>query len=319
MQLSLTRHLRARVLGIATKEADFLHRGFSGGDAPSRAHLEEVGRSFIGGYNAALNHIDPEALSRILNTVPRSFQGFAFEGAAMALTVQDLLTPWRRSRLTVFLAGIGAPHLYLGYVGAGWAAARLRTGVDGLFARLDPLLRWLVLDGYGFHEGYFHHPRYIQRAQLPRRFSGYARRAFDQGLGRSIWFVSCADVARVGEIVKGFPQGRHGDLWSGIGLGCAYAGATTMATLTALSSLAGVCLPQVAQGVAFAAKARLLAATPATHTEVACKLLCGMTVPEAASVTDAALRDLPPDGLEPAYEVWRQRIQRHFTLCGANG
>src|SRR3954467_5106547 len=105
MPLLLTRRLRNRLLGISLDEADFSQRGFSGGDSARRAHLEEIGRSFIGGYNAALSDMDPEVLSKLLNIVPTEFRGFAYEGAAMALTVRDLLTPWGSSRLAVFLAG----------------------------------------------------------------------------------------------------------------------------------------------------------------------------------------------------------------------
>ena len=34
---------------------------------------------------------------------------------------------------------------------------------------------------------------------------------------------------------------------------------------------------------------------------------------DAAKVTDAALENLPADGAEPAYEIWRQRIQAQFA------
>ncbi len=36
-------------------------------------------------------------------------------------------------------------------------------------------------------------------------------------------------------------------------------------------------------------------------------------VAKAAAVTDRARENLPPDGAEPAYEVWRQRIQAQFA------
>ena len=57
-----------------------------------------------------------------------------------------------------FLAGPGAAHTYMVHVGAGWALAQLRRRVDRALARLDPLLGWLAVDGYGFHQGYFRWP-----------------------------------------------------------------------------------------------------------------------------------------------------------------
>jgi enediyne biosynthesis protein E3 len=68
----------------------------------------------------------------------------------------------------------------------------------------------------------------------------------------------------------------------------------------------------VAQGAAFAAKARLLTGLVVPHTELAIKTYCEMSVEDAAAITDQALVDLPPDGPRPAYEIRRQRIQDHF-------
>jgi hypothetical protein len=199
------------------------------------------------------------------------------------------------------------------HVGAGWALARVRTGQGRYFHRMDPLLRWLAMDGYGFHEGYFHPRRTIDAGTRPRRVSGYGRRAFDQGLGRSLWFVCGADVERLVRTIAGLAPERHGDLWSGVGLAAAYAGGVSAAELETLRTSAGACLPAVAQGAAFAAKTRLRAGNPAEHTALGCQIVCGESLQEAAHATDAALEDLSGDtDAQPAYEQWRQRIQHHF-------
>jgi hypothetical protein len=88
------------------------------------------------------------------------------------------------------------------------------------------------------------------------------------------------------------------------------------ADLLALGESAGAYRPQLAQGVAFAAKARERAGNPAAHTDMASRLLCGMSAAEAAAVTDETLLDLPPDGDVPAYEVWRLRIQARLGGAG---
>ena len=38
-----------------------------------------------------------------------------------------------------------------------------------------------------------------------------------------------------------------------------------------------------------------------------------MSADEAAGLTDQALVDLPSDGVLPAFEIWRQRIQAHWS------
>jgi len=307
------------LLTIRTEEATFARRGFRAGEAGAVARLERSGKSFLAGYHSALEHEVPAALAARLDAVDAEFRGFAFEGAGMGLALLDFLTPWRAGQLRAFLAGAGEPHTYMVHVGIGWAIARLpwlRARLDRPLARLDPLLRWLAADGYGFHEGYFHWRRSLKSQTRPRRLTGYAARAFDQGLGRSLWFVEGGDVARIPAAIAAFPADRRADLWSGVGLACAYAGGVDAESIRQLRAHAGDYLPQVAQGVAFAAKARSRAGNPAEHTDLACRIIGSVSADEAAAITDHALADLPGDGAEPAYEVWRQRVQLTFAGQG---
>ncbi len=69
---------------------------------------------------------------------------------------------------------------------------------------------------------------------------------------------------------------------------------------------------ELAQGAAFAAKARQKAGNTAPHVDAACEILCGCSAAEAAELTDLTLRDLPPDAELPAYEVWRERVRRRL-------
>lgn len=272
-----------------------------------------MGRTFVRGYNMSLVEDDLRTLAGELDLVDPEFRGFAFEGAAMGLTLLDYLSIGNRGRFQSFLDGPGQAHPYMLHVGAGWALARLPLNVSRLLSRLDPLLGWLALDGYGFHEGYFRWKRSFEKRAVPGGISGYAVRAFDQGLGRSLWFVCCADLGRIAAGISGFPSDRRGDLWSGIGLACAYAGGANRRALSKLRDAAGPYTAQVAQGAAFAAKARQRAANPAMHTELACEILCGMSAEEAATVTDLAIENISATATEPVYEMWRQRIQTRFA------
>jgi len=226
----------------------------------------------------------------------------------------DRLTPWNRSRVAKFLMGPGDPHAYMIHVGAGWVLARMPGSVEKFIARFDPLLRWLIVDGYGFHEAFFHWPRYLGGAPVPDRLHGYALRAFDQGFGRCLWFVEGTDARRIAQTIAGFPPERRGDLWSGVGLASVYAGEVGETELQLLRDSARPFIPQLAQGVAFAAKARQRAGNLKPYHDLACGVLCQLSAAEAAQVSDDALENLPSDGAQPAYEIWRQRIQQRFFL-----
>nr|VFK15427.1 MAG: Protein of unknown function (DUF1702) [Candidatus Kentron sp. LFY] len=95
-----------------------------------------------------------------------------------------------------------------------------------------------------------------------------------------------------------------------------YAGDVEQNTLAGLHKLVVPHRAELAQGAAFAAKARERAGNPTAHTELACGLFCGETAVVAAKVTDDILQRLSAEdrgsGNAPAYEIWRQGIRQHF-------
>jgi hypothetical protein len=207
----------------------------------------------------------------------------------------------------------------MAHVGAGWALARTSLRLARRLGALDPLLRWLVLDGYGFHAGYFHHREAIQRQDRPWVLRGYEQNVFDQGLGRALWFVKGANGGAVTQALGAFPLHRQADLWSGVGLAAAYAGPVGNKELATLHSAAGPYRPELGQGAAFAAKARERAGNPAQHTERACWVFCGLDAAAAAAITDLALERLEPTDDAAAYAAWRADIRKRIgTVSSRN-
>lgn len=298
-------------------------RGFPEKNPAARELLETVGRSFLTGYAYAVEARTPADAERPLEAVAPQFRGFAYEGAAMAFAVLDAL-PWGGDgRVATFLAGRGGAHVYMAYVGVGWAMARVpRFRWPKLYAP-DPVLRWLVLDGYGFHQAYFHTRRYVheqfQEREFPWPTDGprwYAHRAIDQGIGRAMWFVGGTDADLVATMIDRFPEQRRADLYSGAGLAATYAGGADEDELRRFLDRAGIHRPQVAQASAFAASARLRAGLETPHTGLATTVLCGRSPAEAARVCDELRPDGGGVGPEPAYEVWRKRIADELRIHG---
>jgi enediyne biosynthesis protein E3 len=304
--------LRRRLLGLQAVETSYVRRGFRGATADVQARLDRIGAAFLGGYHAALEHDTPADLAAALHSMEADLCGFAFEGAAMGLALLDFLTPWRRTRISGFLRGAGDAHAYMAHVGAGWVWARWPVNVRRAGQHLDPVLGWLAFDGWGFHEGFFHWPKYIAAQPPPEKLKGFERRVFDQGFGRSLWFVNGGNIELIAQTISIFPPGRQFDLWSGIGLAATYAGSISEASLGQLRDKSGSFQPQLAQGAAFAAKARQRAGNMTDYTGRATKILCGLSADDAARLTDEALENLPADSAVPAYEIWRGRIQNHF-------
>jgi hypothetical protein len=300
-----------RLLAIDQHEVEFARRGFSCSDPAVRQRLENVGRIFLHGYHAALAVGDQAALAGHCNEIASEHRGFAYEGAAMALALRDGIS-LRGDSFPRFVAGAGKRHIFMLHVGAGWAYARLpwlRRRMETMIRKLNPVLRWLVIDGYGFHEGYFHGKARLASGDPAPRLSQDARHVFFQGFGRSLWFVHGADARLIASTISSFPPMYRGDAWSGVGLACAYAGGISPDAIASLRLEAGAHAAALAQGAAFAAKARQLAGNPATHTEMACAVFCRMRAEEAAALCDATLTRIDP--LRPCpYQHWRELLQQ---------
>lgn len=317
------RSLRGRVLTPDVSETLLSVRGFHVKSPQARDLLETVGSSFLTGFGHAAKARDAAEAEAGLEQVPERFRGFAYEGAAMGFAVRDGLPFGRHDHVERFLRGRAGAHVYMAYIGVGWAMARvprLRWKVLTAAAP-DPLLRWLVLDGYGFHQAYFHTDRYVRQQYQEPDFpwpaqdpAGYARRAIDQGIGRAMWFVGGTDAALVADMIDAFPAGRRADLYSGAGLAATYAGGADKAELELFWERAGEHRALVAQASAFAATARVQAGLLVPHTELATAVFCDVTPAEAEQICAECIPVPTVDTDEaPAFEVWRRRIAERFT------
>ncbi|RKT55211.1 DUF1702 family protein [Saccharothrix australiensis] len=319
------RALRRRILTPAMSETSVAVRGFHEKSPESTEMLETVGRMFLTGYGYAAESRHPLEVEERLEELPVRFKGFAYEGAAMGFAVRDGLPFGSRRSVAEFLTGRADKHIYMAYVGVGWALARVpRFRWPAVTASLsDHLLRWLVLDGYGFHQAYFHPDKYVHAhyrepsfpwpADYPQTYIG---RAIDQGIGRALWFVGGTDPNVVADTIESFPAERHSDLYSGAGLAATYAGGGDERELAVFRDRAGEHLPVVAQACAFAATARVRAGLVVPHNEIASRVFCGMGVAEASDVSVRHQPSGPVEGDVPAYEVWRRRVADEFRARG---
>ena len=300
--------VRNLLLRISDTEVSFARRGFE--PSSLQPHLEEIGRSFLVGYHLALDDATVFSHGTAISNGDPTYQGFVFEGAAMAFAITDSLSLRKRNQWQQFLDGVGAPHRYVVHVGLGWAYARIpwyRRNPEKYMDRFDPLLKWLVLDGYGFHEGFFNWKKWLSSSNLQPPWSDQGKRVFDQGLGRSLWFVKGADVAKIAAVIESMHPSRRPDFWSGIGLAAAYAGDASCDEIESLVEASGNHRDYLAQGVTFGAEARELADIQAEHTDRICKIVCGMSASDAAELTRSAKPTFPRKHSD--YETWRSNIR----------
>jgi hypothetical protein len=330
MAATLLGAFRKRLIAPDTSDAEFATLGFALDDAPARGQLEHAALQLLMGFEFAIEQKGHDALVTRLETLQREYRGFAYEGAVMALTVRDTMSPVPGNRLTEsFLAGPGyedgpgSKHIFMAYLGIGFALGRLPKM---LWGRALPeqskladhrALRWLIIDGYGFHEAFFDHRKWVDEQYVSRKYpwpgsADYTNRVVDQGIGRAMWFVYGGNVERLLAAVNAFPPARRPDLFSGCGLAASYGGGVDGDALEALLKGAWEYRAEIGVGAVLALRARVVADLVIPHSELAAQVFCGRDAEQASEIARHAIIDLPEDGAVPAYEVFRQRIQKHF-------
>ncbi|MGH3756332.1 DUF1702 family protein [Actinophytocola sp.] len=320
--------LRQFVLAPKLSAVTFAEREFPGADSPATERLEAIPQAVVCGFEWGIAARDLWEVRRRLELVEPEQRGFAYEGAAMAFAVRDAMAGGSGRRTRELLLGPGAPHVFLTYIGIGFAMARLPRPLwrniipDLTDSPYYPTMTWLAVDGYGFDLAYFHTSRYVdeQRVPAPYPWEGspdYFPRAVDQGIGRALWFINGADWRATAAAVNRFDEARRPDLWSGVGLAATFAGGCTADGLAALREAAGGLWPQLGLGVVFAIKARTFAGHVPAHSALAAEVLAGLSVSDAVTIADRTEADSTGHDAardtEPLYERWRSRIRAHFT------
>ncbi|AGM04446.1 hypothetical protein AORI_1858 [Amycolatopsis keratiniphila] len=320
MMSSLLGALRKVMFAPSLASVGFEGRGFGVPRTPSTARLESIPQSVVCGFEWG---IDAPALweaERRLDMVEPEMRGFAYEGAAMAFTILDVMPGGRKDRTAELMSGPGLPHVFLTYIGIGFAMARLpRPLWKKVLPELDgvpfhPTMSWLAVDGYAFDRAYFDTRKWVDEQFVPKQYPwagapAYFPRACDQGIGRALWFINGGDPVKVAAAVDRFPAGRRPDLWSGVGLASTFAGGCDRPGLVRLREAAGEHQDELGLGVVFAVKARTFSSFVPPHTRRAARALAGLSVEEAVELADSTeVTEDAADGT-PAYELWRQNIR----------
>lgn len=296
--------LRLRLMGLGDRDLAPPMRAWAQAPPAIASRLTQIVQSFATGYNLGMSASAVPELLAGLQGHDAERRGFAYEGAGMALAIRAQIWPGNHI-LADFLAASDKHH-YIIQVGAGWAMARVPLRHGAVRAQLDPVFHWLAMDGFGFHQTFFHTAATVDR-QGGRPSGGYAGAAFDQGVGRALWFVRAADPAEVAATIARFPEARRADLWGGAGLAAGYAGGVDAATLESLTRRAGPFRAHMGVGTLLALRTRSRAGNLGPHTELAVRVLCGGEPESLLSQVEA--EEAKIDHGDEGYPQLRERLR----------
>lgn len=281
-------------------------RGVRTDDEKMQQRFFQVTNAMWQTHQAALATDKREVLVDKLNSIETELFGFTLEGIGIGLAQQDLVAATNYNRVEAFVAGASPAYRTMVYLGVGLMLGKGRLPIERYLKPADLTKVWPVIDGYGFQHGMFHWRDFLDgTATPPEEFSGYTRHIFDQGLGRSIWMVNCADVNHISRTIAAFPASRQADLWGGVGYACASIGGAEGATLKALGTAAGPYRFALARAAACAAKFRELLGNAAGYTKMASEVLSGMENATPDEILNKAPKIFPTNKAISDSEIWQ--------------
>jgi hypothetical protein len=246
------------------------------------SRMEIIRNGFQHGKAAASETKDPDQLMKILAEDHSEFRSVVYEGASMELALQGF-ADGSMQRWKLFLENT-KEHSAQIFIGLGWAIAQEKITELSFTNDLDQNMMFRSWDGSGYFDAVFRQRQTIKNQNRLEYIPEKNYHEYDQGMGRSLWYIVKGEALKLPEMIALFDESRHPDLWRGIGIACSYVGGFDETILKSLSSLAGKHHKQLGVGAAMVAKSRILANCFTDDIETACNYWCGKKAIEAMNV-----------------------------------
>ena len=242
--------------------------------------MDVIRTTFETGKLAAEEHTNDDEVIAVLSKLDKEYQSVAYEGAAMGRAVADIVAGEPYQRWAVFLQK-NIEHAVQIHIGLGWALSSKKIADLASLSSIEPLLKARVLDGYGYCDGTFRQRLTIGQQQIHSFLTDTDLVGYDQGIGRSIWYITRGDTTILPKLIDPFWASRKPHLWRGIGIAMTYVGGVDESTLKAIIELASVYRSHLGVGALLAYRSRYDAQSLNRDTVLACQLLSGLDATQA--------------------------------------
>ena len=248
--------------------------------ANTKKNMALIQSIFLDAKNKALTISNIEELNKILQKTISEFLSVSYEGASMGIAINNLEENHTLNKWQNFYQKYGKNHAAQVHIGLGWAINELNLDLNYYMNNLEPMFKFRVIDGYAYYDGIFRRRRSVRMKQIPENLESLSLRAYDQGLGRSFWYIAQGEVDKLIRIISNFPKERQFDMWRGIGIAIAYVGGVENAELIELNDISGNCSKAFKCGIALVTQSREEAKTSSIYTETICNTLLNLNTSE---------------------------------------
>ncbi len=246
--------------------------------------LRKVAVTFLDGFTVA-SELSVQKVQREVGSLPQAVRGVCYEGAAAGKTVRDLTANEDLSEASELLRR-EEEYSFLVYLGIGEALAQMKLPPQLCNAVAKERWAGQIIEGYGFFDGYFNWHDALVNQRYPQGLEPGLKAAYDQGLGRAIYFATNCDPIQMRDMISCFSEDRRAEIWSGIGIPTAYVGGLTEREFKKFLNFAGPYRAELMQGILLGASARAKQNAIPDHTELACNMILGETTFDAMRYTE---------------------------------
>lgn len=242
--------------------------------------MEYIQKLFLDVEQATEKISDLNGIKTLLEQEPPEFRSIAYESASMTIAARDLSHIKTINHWIQFRQSCSTSHTFHIDIGLGWAFARTDMEPINFIGSMNPAVKRMVFDGFGYYYGLFKGRNTVKNKIIPEGIEAEKTNGFDQGLGRRLWYMAKGNVNDLRHLLQGFNEARQPDLWRGIGIACGYVGGNKEETLEHLSYVAGSYERQLGTGIKLAFISRIASGSVNEDVKMAYRMICKETIDE---------------------------------------
>jgi hypothetical protein len=239
--------------------------------------MEKIKSLFMETQLFCASNNNQNLLLEYLEKAQPEFRSIGYESASMSIALKNFNGNPNMLDWLDFAHGPAKAHQAQVYVGLGWAIAKLNLPFLSTTNKIELLLQYHVADGCGYYDGCFRQRQSIANTQIPDYVPAVLLPLYDQGIGRSLWYMCNAEIEKIKGKIETFTIKRQASLWRGIGIAVAYVGGCNDIALKLLIQAAKENDFQLTCGAALAVKSRVTANTVDEETNSCSQQLFALT------------------------------------------
>lgn len=250
----------------------------------AKKQMAVIAQTFQEARRFAETEEDMGAIRSYLQKMEPDFRPVAYEGVSMAISVDALM---RNGKIDSWFESFNQlDPLFFDHavIGLGWALSRVEGITPEMFSNIKTEQVWRVFDGLGYHDGIFRRKKVLTGPLLSDELkSGYGS-AYDQGIGRQLWYAGQSDISVTLEYLNEFAAERKSDLWRGVGVAATFVGGLEYQDWIELLRAASRFSLDVKCGIVMVANARSANGTLNEYTISAVRCVLGSDVKKASDI-----------------------------------